>query len=75
MTALRCAWSKWSPRARREHMRKPLDLIVIDHLHLFPLPGKTRETVEIGQITAALKALAKGTRLLRAVAVAVESRR
>lgn len=46
-------------RARREHMRKPVDLIVIDHLHLFPLPGKTRETVEIGQITAALKALAK----------------
>jgi replicative DNA helicase len=46
-------------RARREHMRQPLDLIIIDHLHIMPLPGKTRETVEIGHITAALKALAK----------------
>jgi replicative DNA helicase len=46
-------------RARREHMRSPLDLVIVDHLHLMPLPGKTRETVEIGEITRDLKALAK----------------
>jgi len=46
-------------RARREYQRNPFHLLVIDHLHLIPLPGKTRETVEIGHITAALKKLAK----------------
>lgn len=46
-------------RARREHMRKPLDMLIVDHLHLIPLPGKTRETVEIGEITRDLKGLAK----------------
>lgn len=46
-------------RCRRERMKGPVDLVVIDHLHLMPLPGKTRETVEIGNITAALKKLAK----------------
>lgn len=46
-------------RARREHLRKPLDMLIVDHLHLIPLAGKTRETVEIGEITRDLKALAK----------------
>lgn len=46
-------------RARREHLRKPMDLLIVDHLHLIPLPGKTRETVEIGEITRDLKGLAK----------------
>lgn len=46
-------------RARRDYLREPFHLLVIDHLHLIPLPGKTRETVEIGHITAALKNLAK----------------
>ena len=46
-------------RARREHLRRPVELIVVDHLHLMPLPGRTRETVEIGEITRDLKALAK----------------
>jgi replicative DNA helicase len=46
-------------RTRREHMRSPLDLVIVDHLHLMPLPGKTRETVEIGEITRELKGLAK----------------
>ncbi|GAB3390744.1 replicative DNA helicase [Lysobacter fragariae] len=46
-------------RARREFQREPFHMLVIDHLHLIPLPGKTRETVEIGHITAALKKLAK----------------
>lgn len=34
-------------------------MLIIDHLHLIPLPGKTRETVEIGEITRDLKGLAK----------------
>ncbi len=42
-------------RARREHLRQPVDLIIIDHLHLMPLPGKTRETVEIGKSPAILR--------------------
>lgn len=46
-------------RARREHMRGKIGAVIVDHLHLIPLPGKTRETVEIGHITAALKKLAK----------------
>lgn len=46
-------------RAKREHLRGKIDAIIVDHLHLIPLPGKTRETVEIGEITRDLKALAK----------------
>lgn len=46
-------------RSRREHMRQPLDLVIIDHLHLMPLEGKTRETVEIGNITRDMKGLSK----------------
>lgn len=46
-------------RARREHLHQPVDLIVVDHMHLMPLPGKTRETVEIGANTRDLKALGK----------------
>lgn len=46
-------------RTRREHMRNPVDVVIVDHLHLIPLPGKTRETVEIGEITRDFKALAK----------------
>ena len=40
-------------------MKAPIGLVVIDHLHLMPLPGKTRETVEIGHITMGFKKLAK----------------
>lgn len=46
-------------RCRRERMRGEVSLVIVDHLHLMPLPGKTRETVEIGHITAALQKLAK----------------
>lgn len=46
-------------RCRRERMRGEVGLVIIDHLHLMPLPGKTRETVEIGHVTASLKKLAK----------------
>jgi replicative DNA helicase len=53
------SWPQIASRAKREHIRKPVDLVIVDHLHLIPLPGKTRETVEIGHITAGAKALAK----------------
>lgn len=45
-------------RARREHMRAPLDLVVIDHLHILSLPGKDANR-EINQATTAFKGLAK----------------
>jgi replicative DNA helicase len=48
-------------RAKREHMRQPLDFIVVDHIHLMPLPGKTKEATEVGHITATLKKLGKET--------------
>lgn len=53
------AWPQIEARAQREAMRGKLDMIVVDHLHLIPLPGKTRETVEIGHITAGAKKLGK----------------
>ncbi len=53
------SWQQIEARTRREAMRGALSLIVVDHLHLIPLPGKTRETVEIGHITAGAKKLAK----------------
>lgn len=53
------AWPQIEARATREALRGVLGLIVVDHLHLIPLPGKTRETVEIGAITAGAKKLAK----------------
>lgn len=46
-------------RAKREHRRKPLDFIAVDHVHLMALPGKTKEATEVGNITASLKALGK----------------
>lgn len=45
--------------ARAEFQKRPFKVMVVDHLHLIPLPGKTRETVEIGHITSSLKVLAK----------------
>lgn len=45
-------------RSRREHMRAPLDLVVIDHLHILNVPGKN-PTTEYNQATTAFKALAK----------------
>lgn len=46
-------------RCRRERMKGQLGLVVIDHLHLIPLPGKTKESTEIGDISGACKRLAK----------------
>jgi replicative DNA helicase len=46
-------------RAEIENRNGKIDMVIIDHLHIMPLPGKTRETVEIGEITRDLKGLAK----------------
>lgn len=46
-------------RARQLHMQGALAAIVIDHLGLLDLPGKTRADIETGNVTKQLKALAK----------------
>jgi replicative DNA helicase len=48
-----------SARAKREHRKKPLRLVVVDHLHEMALPGKQGEVIERGQALRDLKALAK----------------
>lgn len=45
-------------RARRAHLRTPLSMVVVDHLQIVKTAGKDRNK-EIGEITAALKALGK----------------
>ena len=32
---------------------------MVDHIHLIPLPGKTKEATEVGHISATLKSVAK----------------
>lgn len=46
-------------RAKQLHMQEPLSLVVIDHLGLVRLPGKTLEAIETGHVTTQFKALAK----------------
>lgn len=46
-------------RCRREHLQAPLDLVIIDHLHILSLPGKANATQEINHATTAFKGLAK----------------
>lgn len=46
-------------RSKRAHSRKPLRLVVIDHLHEMSLPGKQDEALERGQALRDLKGLAK----------------
>lgn len=46
-------------RAKRAHARKPLRLVVVDHLHEMNLPGKQGEVIERGQAMRDLKGLAK----------------
>lgn len=45
-------------RARQAHMVEPLTMVIVDHLGLISRPGK-HDPSELGQITTALKALAK----------------
>lgn len=46
-------------RARRAHMQKRVELIVLDHMHDVALPGKREARFETGEIAAAGKMLAK----------------
>lgn len=46
-------------RAKRAHARRPLRLVVVDHLHEMSLPGKQDEALERGQALRDLKGLAK----------------
>lgn len=46
-------------RAKRAHARKPLRLVVLDHLHEMTLSGKQDEALERGQALRDLKGLAK----------------
>lgn len=52
-------WQAICSRARREHMREPLKVVIIDHAHIMRLPGKTRQDIELGDISREFKALAK----------------
>jgi len=45
-------------RARREHMRSPLQLAVVDHLHEMGRPGKN-EASELGENARSLKRMAR----------------
>jgi replicative DNA helicase len=45
-------------RARRAHRENPLQLIVVDHLHIITLPGKNTAE-ELGVVSSKLKGLAK----------------
>lgn len=46
-------------RARRQYMRKPFGLCVIDHLQHVHLPGRNNKADEIGDFTKAAKGFAK----------------
>jgi replicative DNA helicase len=46
-------------RARRAHMQKPIELLVLDHMHEVKVPGKKEPRFEIGDIADAGKMLAK----------------
>jgi len=52
-------WQAVCSRARREHLRRPLKLVIVDHAHIMRLPGKTRADIELGDVSRELKALAK----------------
>ncbi|HEY9147087.1 MAG TPA: replicative DNA helicase [Thiobacillus sp.] len=46
-------------RARRAHMQKPIELLMLDHMHDVALPGKRDARFEVGEIAAMGKTLAK----------------
>ena len=46
-------------RAQREHMRAPVRMVLVDHLHEMRLPGKQGEVIERADALRDLKALAK----------------
>lgn len=48
-------------RAKREHMRRPVRMVIIDHMHLIPLPSnsKRNDAALMAEISGQLKGLAK----------------
>lgn len=46
-------------RAQREHMRAPVRMVLVDHLHEMKLPGRQGEVIERADALRDLKALAK----------------
>lgn len=46
-------------RAKREHLRKRIELIVVDHVHEMTLPGKQGEAIERGDALRELRALGR----------------
>ncbi|MEF2156415.1 replicative DNA helicase [Luteimonas sp. FXH3W] len=46
-------------RARKEHLRSPLSIVIVDHLNIVKLSGKASETTELANATQMLKSLAK----------------
>lgn len=46
-------------RSKRAHRRKPVRMVVVDHLHEMSLPGKQDEALERGQALRDLKGMAK----------------
>jgi replicative DNA helicase len=48
-----------SARAQREHLRAPVRLVLVDHLHEMKLPGRQGEVIERADALRDLKALAK----------------
>lgn len=51
--------AQWLARARREHMRKPIELIVADHMHDFTIDPRNEARREYGLIAQGGKTLAK----------------
>lgn len=51
-------WQQLKLRAKRQHMRQPLKIIGIDHLHIMRVRGKDRLDIELGEISREMKALA-----------------
>jgi replicative DNA helicase len=55
----RLSASQIAARAQREHLRAPVRMVLVDHLHEVKLPGKHGEVVERADALRDLKALAK----------------
>jgi len=52
-------WQEIAISAKREHMRSPLAMVCIDHMHIMRTPGKGRLDTEYADISREFKALAK----------------
>jgi replicative DNA helicase len=52
------SWPQIAARARREHLRSPLAMVVVDHMHIVRLKGDN-PVRELGDVSRGAKALAK----------------